>query len=327
MRKDQKCAYSPFPRTTERLLVLVGEDEGDFGGEGCLDCIESWWWGVFVLVASGASERRGTRHSEWSRVRERCSLLHDPATVAHGAVSCGLPYQEVQRQMWRVLHERYRTKNSFTKAIVDTTWARMRCNIQLYIEYFAKWESCFAQLVSMNAAMDQELLATSLTEPFGHHLSSLYGTVLSALLIMRNHTWQALNLWLLQVYGFQHATKSTSYGAMEAIMPLPLQTFRNGEEGLQKIVSWYCNKKCHYWVIVTNESTKKPIKRVRPDQTMMPMDVKLTTPTRQWSWFFPRAKKRRTRRCRFANRWHGLRGDWPHCNGRFCTVYEQETEQ
>lgn len=65
-------------------------------------------------------------------------------------------------------------------------------------EHVSKRKLCSAQLVSMDAPMDQGLLISMSSESFGDSSSLLYVVTLSALLIKKNLTRLAPTFGLLQ---------------------------------------------------------------------------------------------------------------------------------
>lgn len=84
-------------------------------------------------------------------------------------------------------------------------------------EYVTKWESCTAQLASIDAPPDEKLLETVFTKYFGYRSELLYRITLSASLKKNDMTLQALTPRLLQKYNSQNATKNASSRYNESV--------------------------------------------------------------------------------------------------------------
>lgn len=89
--------------------------------------------------------------------------------------------QEYPKKMWSLLQECYRAATSFIRAAAHSTATQTKYPGQKINNCDAKYESCAAQLVSMNASIDECLLFTIFVEPFRERAKSPYREAFSAL--------------------------------------------------------------------------------------------------------------------------------------------------
>jgi len=89
--------------------------------------------------------------------------------------ACIMRHQENPRMMWNVLHSRYASGTTFSKASVQTELARTKYTGQSMDVYVAKWEQLASKLDLMNASLDEGLLITMFLESFGNRSKSEYG--------------------------------------------------------------------------------------------------------------------------------------------------------
>jgi len=151
-----------------------------------------------------------------------------------------MKHQENPRMMWSLLHSRYASSTTFSKASVQTKLARTKYAGQAMDVYVPKWEQLSSQLDVMNASIDEGLLITMFLESFGNRSKSDYGSTISALLSKDTLEWHTVSTRLIQEYQSVTLTKTTGGGGVGSAE----QAFRTDDMRKTR-KCWYCNKPGH----------------------------------------------------------------------------------
>lgn len=98
-----------------------------------------------------------------------CSVI--PRRLCEIRFECITAHQDDPRGGWEFPHRRYNENTTFSKMSLDSTLARTQYPVHTMPDHVTRWKQMSAQLVSMDAPIDERPLVTVVVECFGNQSS------------------------------------------------------------------------------------------------------------------------------------------------------------